>query len=305
MNMFNILLIIMIGSSLLLLLKLFKQQQEMKKLTSIDILKVMKKRKKLNKGKGIAYFKALEKRINLYYLFKKKKSNTKSLYYGILIAELVILVVFVALNKPIFAIVFPLITHFFVIKALDLMSQSIHYYIQQELPNAIKHLIKVMSKTSDLKSMMYETSINLNEPLREIFFEISRRMITENPEKVLAEFADDLDDIWFYAFTFLLVSYKEQSKKSDVIINLTTLANMLDKESYLKEKSITDKKFVVIMNYALIFIGLALFVGNLMLNDHAYTFFFHDLTGMICLIAGTVSIVGTILINLVMSKKPE
>lgn len=303
MNDINILLIVILGASLLLLLKLTQQQREMKRLTQIEkqVLTITKKKKR--KGIEITYFKSLRKRVDFYYHFKKKKDMANYLYYGILIAELVVFIVSLMWNKPIFAIALPITIHVTAIKALDLMSLTIHYYIQKELPNAIKHLIKVMSKTSDLKTIMYETSKNLNEPLRETFFDMSRRMITENPEKIIMEVADELDDIWFYAFSFLMVSYKEQSKKSDIITNLTTLSDMMDKEMYVKEKSITDKKFLVIMNYTIALIAVALFFLNVFTNEHAVPFFFESLGGMIAFLVGVWALVGTVLINLVMSGR--
>lgn len=305
MDSINILLIVVLGASLLLLLNLTKQQREMKRLTKIEVEKLEVKKKKTKMRIEITYFKTLRKKTTMYYQFKKKKEMANYLYYGILVLEGVLFIGFLMWNKPIFAIAFPLTIHVSAVKGLELLSLSIHHYIQKELPNAIKHLIKVMSKTSDLKTIMYETSKNLNEPLRGMFFDMSRRMITENHEKVLMEVAEDLDDIWFYAFAFLMVSYKEQSKKADIITNLTTLSDMLDKEMYVKEKAITDKKFVVIMNYAIAFMAVALFVLNVFTNEHTIPFFFGSLGGMFAFLVGIWAIVGSVMINLVMSSKAD
>jgi len=304
----NIILLVILGASLLLFFDLWKKQREMKRLTTIDNqeMKLEKKKSKKLLSNEFFYFESLKRRINLYFQFKKNKEKAKVYFYGILIIELVIFVAFILWNKPIFAIAFPLTLHVSAIKALDLLSLSIHHYLQKEMPYAIKHLIKVMSKTSDLKTIMYETSTNLNQPLRGLFFDISRKMISDKPEKVLEEFAEEIDNIWFYAFTFLMISYKEQSKKSDIITNLTTLADMLDKEMYLREKAITDKKFVTIMNYALAFIGAVLFAVNMIFNfEHAYPFFFENLTGMVALLFGIWAIIGTIIVNLMMTSQVD
>jgi len=301
----NILLIVILGASLLLLLNLTKQQREMKRLMEIEPEKINLKKKNLKIQMELTYFKSLRKKINFYYQFKKNKEKADTLYYMVLVVEAILFIGFLMWNKPIFAIAFPITLHVTAIKGLELKSLSIHHYIQKELPNAIKHLIKVMSKTNDLKSIMYETSKDLNEPLREMFFDMSRKMITENHEKVLMETAEEIDNIWFYAFSFLMISYKEQSKKSDIITNLSTLSDMLDKEMYVKEKAITDKKFVVIMNYALAFIALGLLGINLAFNEHAFPFFFDTLGGMVSFLIGIWSIIGTILINLVMSSRAD
>lgn len=309
MDSINLFLIIILGLSLLLLLGLIKQQRETKKLLTIqkeelDIEKDVEKRKTFSTR--FVYFTSLRKKIDAYFHFKKNKHMTVAIYYGILVTEFLLFIGFLFLNKPIFAIAFPLTLHVASTKIFDLLSLNIHFYIQRELPNAIKHLIKVMSRTSDLKTIMYETSKNLDEPLRGIFFDMSRRMITEKPEKILMEYAEEIDDIWFYAFAFLLVSYKEHSKKEDIITNLTTLANMLDKETYLKEKNITDKKFVTVMNYGLTGIAVLLFIANLVWNrEVAIPFFFNNMTGMVAMIFGIWGIIGTVIINLMMTKRTD
>jgi len=299
----NLLMLILLGASLLLLLNIFKKQREVKKLFRSGTIKVEKEADLFRLE--FTYFKSLRNKINLYFHFKKKKHLANYLYFAILIIELAMFLGFLFSNKIIFAISFPIIFHVFMLKAMELVTVSIHNYIEKELPIVIKHLIKVMSKTSDLKTVMYETSKNLNEPLRSMFFDLSRKMITENHEKALMELADETDNIWMYAFSFLLISYKEQSKKEDIVKNLTTLADMLIKENDLKEKAITDKKFVTIMNYALALIGLAGFVANIIFNPSAKSFFFENVMGMFCLIIGVCSILGTIVINLMMTNKAQ
>lgn len=304
---FDVVSLIVIGSILLVIIQIMRHEMELKRLTTIKVTKkiniVKEKKKKKNK---FSYLHSLRKKIDFYYQFKKDKKGADTLYFGIVMAEVVTLVAFLLWGKPIFAIAFPLTIHVMALKVLDLKTLTIHHYVQTEMPNAIKHLVKVMSNTGDLKTMMYETSRHLNQPLSGMFSEMSRRMMTENYEVVLMDYAEEMDDIWFYAFAFLMVSYKEQSKKEDIIINLTTLGDMMRKENQLKEKSITDKKFVTIMNYALGAIAIALALYNFVSNtEHSYPFFFNQLTGMVAFMMGVWSLAGTFLINLTMSSRAD
>lgn len=295
----NILLILLVFSILLLILKYWKQQQITKKLYSIPVKDSPKERKEVS----VFLWKTLKKRISLFFLFRKHKALAPYLYYGILLIETLLFAFCLVEKKLLFAIAFPLLFHWFVLKVLELLTLDIHYFIQRDLPIAIQHLVKVLTRTSDLKTAIYETSKSLNDPLRSMFLNLSRKMITENHEKSLMEMAEEANDIWLHAFVFLLISYKEQSKKEDIVKNLTMLADMITKENRLKEKAITDRKFITIMNYALAAIGLVGMVANIMANPYAPEFFFQTPTGMICFIIGISAILGTVLINLRMSRR--
>lgn len=304
MELFDIIMLVVLASILLVIIQIVRQERQLKKLTTIEISKKIKLFKEKKKKKKVSTFRSLRNKIDFYYKYKKDKKGADTLFFGLITAEIATLVVFLLWGKPIYAIAFPITIHVMAIKILNLKTLTIHHYIQTEMPNAIKHLVKVMSKTGDLKTMMYETSRHLNAPLSGMFSEMSRRMMTENYEVVLMDYAEEMDDIWFYAFAFLMVSYKEQSRKEDIIINLTTLGDMMNKENYLKEKSITDKKFVVIMNYALCVLAIGLGVFNFMSNfEHTYPFFFNELTGMVAFMMGVWSLAGTFVINMTMSSR--
>lgn len=298
---FNFLFLWLIIGSLFLLLKGMRSGRKTSAL--FDLKKMEPKFKGKEDQKKMRYFRALKDRVDFYFYFKNKKHRGKIVYAVILLIELTLLVTLFILKKYLLSLVFPLLIHWFVCKALDLMSETIHTFIQKELPLVIKHLIKTMSKTNELKTVMYETSKNLKEPLRSRFFDLSRQLITDSHEKSLMEFAEGLDNTWVYAFVFLLLSYKEQSKKADVLKNLALLAEMMERENHIKEKAITDKKSVVILNYALGVVGLLALSANLIFNPYAVDFFFNTLGGMVVLIIGTVAILGTFIINLVLTRK--
>lgn len=298
---FNLLFILLMGGSLYLFLKGMIRERKTTEL--FDLSKIELKKKVERKKFELMYFKKLKRNLQLYFMFKENKKRANLLYVVVLLTELTLFVLLAIAKKFLLAILFPLLIHWFVCKALELMADNIHVYIQKELPLAIKHLIKTMTKTNDLKTVILETSNTLQEPLRSKFLDLSRKMITENYEKSLMEFAEELDNTWIYAFSFLLLSFKEQSKKADVIKNLTNLADIMEKENYLREKSLTDKKSIIVLNYCLGGFGaIALFL-NLTFNKYAIDFFFNTMAGMLALVIGFLAVLGTFLINLLLSKK--
>jgi hypothetical protein len=244
-----------------------------------------------------SYFTNLRYRLKQYYQFKSGEDRSSFLYVVILSMELIIFIAFLL------AIAFPLLIHWFIMQAVKLISLNIHIFVEKDLPIAIKQLIKNLSKTSDMKVIMYEVSRTLKDPLRGKFFDLSRKLVTENYEKCLIEFGDELDNTWIYAFVFLLLSYKEQSRKADIIKNLILLADMLEKENDIKDKALTDKKSVIILNYGLAIVAMGTFFVNIITNDFALTFFFNSLGGMFCMMIGFTAVACTFLMNMMLSRK--
>ncbi|ADO59461.1 hypothetical protein PPSC2_27760 (plasmid) [Paenibacillus polymyxa SC2] len=297
----NILFILLMGGSLYLLMKGLISQRKITGLFNLS--KVVVKEKTNIKRFNPMFYKKLRQNLTLYYTFKSNKNRADLLYFIIIASEWGLFLAFVFSQKFLLAIIFPILIHWFANKILSLMTINIHFYIEKELPLAIKHLIKSMTKMNDLKLVMLETSNTLQEPLRSYFLELSRKMVTENYEKSLMEFAEDLNDTWIYAFTFLLLSYKEQSKKVDVIQNLSNLAEMMENENHLKEKRLTERKATVILNSCLVVFAVSGLILNLIFNKYAVEFFFNTFAGMLLLIVGVSAIMGTFIINLMLSKK--
>lgn len=297
---FTFLLGMLLFATVLLIYQRIKKYQEKKRLFQYTKAKD-KKEKKKKENFEFQYFKQLKRRIDKYFKFKTNKSRMKTMYYSILLIELFLFMIFIFNNELLLAVAFPVLFHFFVLKALDIISVNMDNIIAKNFSTALKHITKVLAKTSDLKTVIYEVGKDLDEPLRGKFLDLSRKMISGNQEEALLEFADEIDNVWVYAFVFILMNYKEQSKKEDVEQNLLLLAEMLDKERHIKEQAITDKKFVTVMNYALVILAVIGFVLNMVFNNEAYVFFFESTTGLICFVVGFIALFGTILLNLKMS----
>ena len=290
--------------AIFVLYRIYEDKKMTRKLTIIEVITEKKQTKRdVSKFK---YFKNLKLACNKYFILKpQKKYMAIYMYYGVLLSELVLFLMCFALKKPIFAFVLPPIYHIFVIKIIELLTYDIDAAILKNLPIVTKQMIKFFSKTNDLKTIIYEISKVIDDPLKTIFFNLSRKMFSESHEKCLNELADEINNTWMYAFVFLLLSYKEQSKKEDIISNLRILTNILDEENSIIQKGLTDKKPIALLNYMLLICGLAAFVLNLLFNKEAFGFFFNTIFGMICVIIGSIFTLLTIMVNIMLVSKRE
>lgn len=210
---------------------------------------------------------------------------------------------FLIIGKVILALAVPYIFHKFAQKSIELATDSIDLYVEQELPNAIRHVIKALTKTGDLKTVIYEAGKSIREPLRSRFIELSRKLVTENPDEAIMDFAEEIDNTWVYAFSFLLTSYRDASKKRDIVQNLADMASMIEKEALVKSQGITEKKGTVALNNILMGMAIIAFFANLYFTSGTIEFFFETVQGMIMLIAGITMVGFTVIINLVLSKR--
>lgn len=260
---------------------------------------------KSNKHSENRYFRELRVKVHEFFFLKKKKDLEETIYLGILSIELLAFLFCLFAGKIIFALFIPIMIHFVSIKALGLLTVNIHAIIQAELPHAIKHMIKFLSKDSDLKTVIYEMSKTMKEPLRGLFIDLSRKLITDNYEESLMDFADEIDNIWIHAYVFLLISYREQSKKEDIVKNLRSLTDMMDKENEIMDKSLAENKPMAMVNYFLAILSILGFAANILYNPDAVDFFFGSIGGMMCVILGLFAFMSTFLLNLILTTKTE
>ena len=295
----NILVLTVLLGSLLLLFKYMKQYQDRKRLFTIRSAKQLKEIAGRSKS---LYRGALKQQLTLLFTYRGNPSYAPIAYLVIYTVEASIFIVVAFAGKLFYAIFLTFLLHAFVLKLIKLLTINIHDIIEREFPKTLKHFTKVMAKTNDLKTVIYETSKDVDEPIRSLMLELYRKMISGNQEEALMEFAEEVDNPWVYAFVFLLLNYKEQAKKEDIEENMLVLARMLEKEREVKEKAITDKKFIVAINYAIALFALVAFVGNFLINPSALEFFFEASLGFLALAIGIALFLLTIIINVKMSK---
>lgn len=285
--------------------KFSKEEQRLLNIPSDDEkIKLNKTESKFDISK-LRYFKSLKKVISKYYFFEDDSKKENIIYYGVLLIELVFILTMMYINKLFIGVVLLLIFHFVAIKIIDISAPRIDYIVRENLPIIIKHFIKVLSKTSDLKIVIYEVSHHINEPLKQKFEKLSLKMLSENDAESLNDFAEEIDNIWMYAFVFLVLSLKEHSQTQDVIDNLKSLSHIIEEENKIRDEDLAQKKPNVIMNYSIMGLGIIAGVANLTFNDVAYSFFFESIAGMFVFLGGVGAILMTFVVNTILLKESE
>lgn len=241
------------------------------------------------------------------YKFFPNPQKENLLFLGILFLEAILFVGMVVMGKFFIAFVLVIIVYFITIKLIKLKTMTIKDHVQEELPSAIRHVVKVLTKTDDLGQVFLEASKGMKEPMRSKFVEISRIMVTRSGDIALDEslmkFANDTESIWAYTFAFIMKSYRGATGKVEILRNLNILCDMMDEENRNAEKRVTERKSIIVLNNVLAVLAVLLFIANLWKNDYAYTYFFQTPTGVLSLVGGVALIGGTLMINIIVGKK--
>lgn len=248
-------------------------------------------------------FSHLRKSLDRMY-FYNPNGKLKDKMFGIILGvEGLFFITLMLLQKYFVAVLFVVIIHLIVLKLIQIKTTTLKDYVQTDLPIAIKHVIKVLTKTNDLKTVFLDASKGMKEPLRSHFVEMARLMISGSHQKALLKFADDSNSIWAYSFAYIMSSYKDSSKKVEIIRNLALLAEMMETENRNAEKALTERKPLIVLNNMLVVLALLTFAGNLWKNTYALTFFFETPGGVMALIAGFTFLGITFIINFVIGQR--
>ena len=237
-------------------------------------------------------------------LEKGKPIEKANLLINTLLGIVLALSIFMFMMKqPVFAVVLPITLLFVMTKITGLIKKSFSDYVVLQLPNAIETLIRVFSGYDDLKTVLYETSETIPEPMRSIFMDLSRKMQTNMPSSVLQEFMDTNKNIWIYSLCFNLLAYIEDAEKKDVIDNLRELKDIIDRDNKEKKKQKLSRKLTTTINYVLCAMAIAGFILTLVFNKaSAVPFFFGTVGGIGCFLGGMSLIVLTIFSNLLIGS---
>lgn len=237
------------------------------------------------------------------FYFESNDNRKNLIFGGIIAAEMISFLGLILMQKYFVAILFVIIIHLIALKLIRIKTVQISDYVQSDLPSSIKHVVKVLTKTNDLKTVFLDASKGMKEPLRSRFVEMSRLMTSNSHENALMKFADETQSIWSYTFAFIMNSYSDSSKKSEIIRNLTLLGEMMEAENQLAERRVTERKPMIILNNVLLILGLLTFLANLWKNDYSFTFFFETPGGVMSLILGFTCLGLTLIVNFMVGKK--
>ena len=237
-------------------------------------------------------------------LKEMNKAHRLDLFFTGSMIFMIMSAVFMVLMKQYFlALCIPFILVKFFIYLLNILAKDIVEEIEKTLPLAIDNIIRISSKYSDVRTILYEASLTSPEPLSAIFGEMSRKMMTTSPEEVLMEFAESYDNVWIYSFSLILVSYMEDSDQEDTLKNLKSLRDMLEKENFLNSKKVSENRIGVTVNYALAVLAFIFFIVNLTVNPYGKEFFFRTIPGLIAFFVGMGTLLFTIVVNIKLLHK--
>lgn len=235
---------------------------------------------------------------------KKLEKYTDKVFIGIIIFSIFLFIYFITIRQYFISLVSPLAFNVFLIKIFKVSADDINEQIENQLPNVIDVIIRVFSRYGDLKTIIYNTSQQIDSPLAEKFEKLSINMSTESSEeKELTKFADELGNVWVYSLIYILLSYKEDATKKDVILNISKLRDIITKENIMKNKALSDKKYGIVLNYFIAFLALIGGICNIMFNPIGKDFFFHSFKGILCFLIGYGCVFITIITNINMSRK--
>lgn len=236
---------------------------------------------------------------------KDKLERVNIIFNTVFVAVLLIGVLFIVFKQYLLAVIVPIFLLHYAVRILVSLEVSDLEYMYVQLPKGIDAILKASSRYEDIKSIFYEASKTLPQPIRGEFDMMARKMNSRETEEVLMEFKEKYDDIWMNSFIFILISMKEDAERNIALGNLTNLREMLEKENSLKMTNVTERKISVNTNYTLAGFASVIGIGALLFAKTARVFYFSTPLGIICFVGGYALVLATIQINIRLSSTKE
>lgn len=246
-------------------------------------------------------FKALRNELKAVLKIHEKEKFFTPIYLASLILMVGTLLFFLSINNLFLAIVLPSLMYLFIVQIIREFYIDPNSLIEKEFPNLVNHMAKVFSGTNNLGIVLYESSKEIDEPLRSMILKLSRKLMVDVSTKSLYEFIDSTDNLWLHSFGFTLINYKEKSSKDDIIDNLLALSNLIENRRDLAEKMVEQRKSVVIINYMILIAGMIVFAVNLKFNPIIIPFMSTPI-GTVSMLLGVSAMFGTVIMNLKFTK---
>lgn len=266
---------------------------------------LIKDNTKVTKLRNLTFLKKYANNLEIVLKENQKENLFNLLFYLSLLLSVILLIGLVCVKQFLLAVLSPCIVLFVSNKVCINLMVDVSDNIEKELPVVIDNIIRIYSKYGDIKTILYEVSLVCEQPLKNVFEEMSREMSSSPADKVLNSYAEKYDNVWFYSLVFILLSYLEDSSKEETIKNLSNLRNLLDKENTVQRDKVTGKKLSITTNYVIISFSAVWFIVNLMIVPGTVNFFFSTFFGLSCFIGGFACIIATIFINISMTKSKE
>lgn len=243
--------------------------------------------------------------VQIFYFLNDRDKGDKSdsVFYAAVTSGLVMGISLFSTGQRLLGVLIAPIFFMLVTKILSMLKINKIDKLKDEIPVAIDNIIRVMSKHSSLKTILYEASASLPEPMNTVLRTLSLKMSSDSGENVLTDFMDDYNDIWIYSFAFTLMSYLEDSPKADVINNLKELRDIIEKDVNERKAEALEKKMTVSINYVLVVIAIVGEFANIAMNPGGPAFFFKSPGGLACFLIGNTLLAASIISNILLTKK--
>lgn len=239
-------------------------------------------------------------------LKQKDKLERVNIVFNTVFAVVILIgILFIIFKQYLLAVIVPIFLLHYAVRILVSLEVSDLEYMYVQLPKGIDAILKASSRYEDVKSIFYEASKTLPQPIRGEFDMMARKMNSRETEEVLMEFKEKYDDIWMNSFIFILISMKEDAERNIALGNLANLREMLEKENSLKMTNVTERKISVNTNYTLAGFASVIGIGALLFSKSARVFYFSTPLGIICFVGGYALVLATIQINIRLSSTKE
>lgn len=248
-------------------------------------------------------FKELYQNIQVYCAQKgKSKVAAERLFYCVLILLFALFLYMCSVGQMFLGILFVIGLKFMLDHITRSISLNFADYMEMQIPSAIDNITRIFSKIDDVRSLLYESSVDLPQPLQGILQSLSTQMSIDAPDIVLQRFMEINTNPWAYTMIFILYNYVCGADKRDTILSLRDLKLSLENEKKIGTQERMERKMTVMVNYALCAIAIFALFLNLTFNSTASTFFFSTLTGLLLFILGIFFVVVSVFFNIMIMR---
>lgn len=250
-----------------------------------------KKQKKLNK------IESFWEELSFFIRILGYSKHEEKIKVGFLLLLIIPSMYFLIQGAGSYSVFYPLFI-FLVMNFLFKFSSSIlNNKINKTLPNIIDITYRTMTRNDNLRSILYEVSVNYDGFLKEALIDLVIELETRPEVECLTRFSSKFSSMYMRSYIILLISFISKSKKKDVMENLKLLGETISSENKMKKDILSEKMGTSVQNWFLTGGAIIAFIGNLRFNEGGAEFFFQTYQGMLCLIIGFICIFATILFN--------
>lgn len=208
----------------------------------------------------------------------------------------------IAVGQLFFALTLPVIILIAINHIVADMRTSFSESVKRSMPQSVSGILRTFTKYSDLQTVLYETSKISMQPMKGILEDMARQMVSSSADIIINKTMNKFNNTWLYSLLFILLSYVEGSPKEEIVQNLRTLRDIVDRENKAKTGEKLERKMSVTINYVLVIVAIAGAIGNIVFNPGAIDFYFATPLGLLCFFGSLILIAATIFSNVIIAR---